>query len=97
MSSPSSSSKPTTLGPSSLSPALNNSIKLLSIIRLLTGAGCIFAPRFFSAQHDYYPRPDDAFAIRMIGVREGVIGGLLFTAGGGDDGNVNKRYVHLAA
>lgn len=55
-------------------------IKILSIVRLATGAACLIAPRFTCAMHDHHVPAEHIFLVRMMGIREGVNGGLLLTA-----------------
>jgi hypothetical protein len=73
------------------SSTILGAIKVLAIVRIATGAACLIAPRFTCAQHDYNLPAEHAFAIRMMGIREGVNGGLLITAGDKDSSDGGRR------
>ena len=68
-------------------------IKVLAIIRIATGAACLIAPRFTCALHNYNVEPEYLLLVRMMGVREGVVGGLLLTAEDREREDGGRRYV----
>ena len=63
-----------------LSATLSTSFKVLSLIRIATGAACFFAPRFTCALHGYNVPSTYTLLVRMMGSREAINGGLLLTA-----------------
>ena len=78
------------------SSAIRIAINVLSVIRIATGAACLIAPRFTCAQHEYDLPVEHAFAVRMMGIREGVNGGLLLTAGDQEYTLAGKREIRRA-
>ncbi|KAK7189958.1 hypothetical protein DPSP01_013716 [Paraphaeosphaeria sporulosa] len=62
------------------SSATSFAIKTLSIVRIFTGAACLIAPRLTCGLHSYNVPSEHSFLVRMMAIREAVIGGLLITA-----------------
>ncbi|KAF2446038.1 hypothetical protein P171DRAFT_471681 [Karstenula rhodostoma CBS 690.94] len=62
------------------SSATSLAIKTLSVIRLVVGAGCLIAPRYGCGLHSYNVPSEHSFLVRMMSIREAVVGGLLITA-----------------
>jgi hypothetical protein len=46
--------------------------------------------------HSYYVQPEHSFLVRMMAIREGVVGGLLITAEDAKRHDKGKRCAHLA-
>ena len=72
-----------------LSPATQTAIKVLSFVRIATGAACLLAPRFTCALFRYNVPAEQDLLVRMIGARDVLFGELLITAedkGRGDGG-----------
>jgi hypothetical protein len=63
-----------------LSPTLLTSTKILAIIRIGVGAASFFAPQLTCASHGYHVSAPYALLVRMMGHREAINGGLLWTA-----------------
>ncbi|KAF1845272.1 uncharacterized protein K460DRAFT_416553 [Cucurbitaria berberidis CBS 394.84] len=63
-----------------LSPATQTAIKALTLIRIVTGAACLVAPRFTCALFKYPVPAEQALLVRMFGVRDAMFGALLITA-----------------
>lgn len=80
-----------------LSPTLVTATKVLSIVRIATGGACFFAPRLTCSLHDYYVPAPYALLVRMMGAREAINGGLLFTAINGKESDGGKRLVCLCS
>lgn len=78
-----------------LSSTTLTAIKVLSVIRIVIGTACLIAPRFTCALHSYNVPVEQALLVRMMGVREGVVGGLLFTAEDKEMGDGGRRCVFL--
>ncbi|KAF2628759.1 hypothetical protein BU25DRAFT_31760 [Macroventuria anomochaeta] len=55
-------------------------IKALSYVRIAGGAACLVAPQFACALFQYNVPVGSALLVRMVGARDGVLGGLLLTA-----------------
>jgi hypothetical protein len=90
---------PLTMAPpsqTSISGIAMTAIKGLSLLRIFTGAACIFAPRFICSLHGSNLPREHNLLVRMMGIREGVVGGLLWTAVNGDlGGSGGVKYVSL--
>ncbi|OAL05590.1 hypothetical protein IQ06DRAFT_332045 [Phaeosphaeriaceae sp. SRC1lsM3a] len=71
-------------------------VKTLSIIRIFTGAACLLAPRWACGMHSYHVPPEHSFLVRMMAVREGVVGGLLITAGDPETEDKGRREIRRA-
>jgi len=61
-------------------------LKGLSLLRIFTGAACILAPRFICSLHGTNLPRENNLMVRMTGIREAVIGALLWTAVTGNSG-----------
>jgi len=72
-----------------------SAIKFISIVRIATGAVCLLAPRFTCSMHGYEISDEHALLVRMLGVRESVIGGLLLTAEDKESESHGIRCVHI--
>ncbi|KAK3300664.1 uncharacterized protein B0H64DRAFT_20278 [Chaetomium fimeti] len=79
-----------------LSSTTLTAIKVLSLIRIATGAGCLIAPRFTCSLHYHDVPADQAFIVRMVGVREGLVGALLFSAEDKGTGDGGRRAIRRA-
>jgi len=66
--------------PQALSPTTQAAIKALSIVRIVTGAASLIAPRFTCALFKYNVPAEQTLLVRMFGVRDAVFGELLITA-----------------
>jgi len=63
-----------------LSLTTRTTIKVLSIIRIATGAACLVVPRFTCDIFKYNVPAEHALLVRMFGARDAVLGELLMTA-----------------
>lgn len=62
--------------------------KALSIFRIAAGTACIVAPQLTCALFKFHVPVEQALVVRMFGIRDAVLGELLYTAkrkGKGDD------------
>jgi hypothetical protein len=66
--------------PTPISSTLLKLTQSLSLVRIATGAACFFAPQLTCSLHGYYVPVESALLVRMMGAREAINGGLLFTA-----------------
>ena len=79
--------------PQALSSTTRTAIKALSIVRILTGAACIIAPRFTCALFRYNVPAEQTLLVRMFGVRDTVFGELLITAEHNEKKDCGRRQV----
>jgi hypothetical protein len=80
---------PSALAP--ISPTLLKITKGLSLVRIATGAACFFAPQLTCSLHGYQVPVESALLVRMMGAREAINGGLLFTAEDGEARDTGRR------
>ncbi|KAH7110780.1 hypothetical protein B0J13DRAFT_577417 [Dactylonectria estremocensis] len=70
--------------------------KVLSIIRIATGAVCLIAPRLTCSLHGYSIPAESALLVRMMGAREAINGGLLLTVEDKESQDGGKRNIKRA-
>lgn len=75
-----------------VSPTSQTAIKALGVIRIVTGAACIVAPRFTCALFRYPVPAEHSVLVRMFGARDAVLGELLMTAEDKRAADGGRRY-----
>ena len=80
------STKPLIPGVSARTPPDNQSkvglcvIKTTAVLRAISGAACLFTPKLVGELFQLSIAPQDMILARLFGVRDAVLGGLLWTA-----------------
>ncbi|KAF2020895.1 hypothetical protein BU24DRAFT_416557 [Aaosphaeria arxii CBS 175.79] len=82
--------------PESLTPLASGTLKTLSVMRIVLGASTLVAPRWTCALF-FYPLPATAGVLaRLFGIREVVLGELLYTAEDKTAADGGKREIKRA-
>ncbi|KAF2830570.1 hypothetical protein CC86DRAFT_163193 [Ophiobolus disseminans] len=79
-----------------ISPTTQAIVKVLTLIRVVTGAACLVAPRYTCALFRISVPAEQAIVVRMVGIRDVVFGGLLITAEDKDSGDGGRREMRRA-
>jgi hypothetical protein len=76
-----------------LSSTTQMTIKVLAILRLVTGTACLIAPHYTGVVFKYNIPAESTLLVRMTGVRDVVLGELLITAEDKDSRDGGRRQV----
>ncbi|KIL93747.1 hypothetical protein FAVG1_02308 [Fusarium avenaceum] len=79
-----------------LSSSLITATKVLSIVRVVVGGACFFAPQLTCSLHHYHVPSPYLLFVRMMGAREAINGALLYTARDENESDGGRRSISRA-